>query len=130
MTFRFQILNVFFPLVLLHKNGQPHDTLALPLSSHTPRTHLKERERERERSTRYKSKCQFIKRNISHIRVDLKWGAGAGGRGRGTTPPPNKQTNNNNNKTHAHSKEKSNRKKTRLRISLIREPSMETKSSS
>ena len=51
MTFRFQILNVFFPLVILHQNGQPHGTLALPLSSHTTQTlWVREREREREMS--------------------------------------------------------------------------------
>ena len=139
MTFRFQILNVFFPLVILHQNSQLHGTLALPLSSHTPRTHFERerererggggRERERERSTGYKSECQFIKRNISHIRVDLKWGEGRERREQQQTTPKNK--NKNKTKKHTHTQKKNqNRKETRLRISLIREPSMETKSSS
>ena len=91
MTFRFQILNVFFPLVILHKKrSAAWHSSSPPFLTHN--THTLKRERERERSTRYKSKCQFIKRNMSHIRVDLKWGVG--GRGGGTTtPPPPKQTN-------------------------------------
>ena len=66
MTFRFQILNVFFPLVILHQNGQPHGNLAL--SSHTPRTF--ERERERERAS---ERAQLFLCVIVHVQYQFPW---------------------------------------------------------
>ena len=92
----FQISNSQHVLSISHfaskRSAAWHSTSPPPFLKHTAHTLW-----ERERATRYKSESQFIKQNISHIRVDLKWGGGGGEQQQKKTNPKNQKT-----KTHTY----------------------------